>query len=296
MTEIAYRIQGAGEPLLLVAGTAFAGATWPPGMIELLAARYTVITFDHRGTGATPPSSEPYSTRLFAADAVQLLEHLSASPAHVIGHSMGGRVAQWIALDSPRSVRSLVLAASGSGGRGAVTGVPLRQALGLAEKGYRRYMDEQLRATFFTPEAARSAEADWLVETFWRTRPSLEDYLKHVVARQQHDTADVLDRVRHPSLVVVGDRDTHVGGTGSHLEQSRYLAANLPAADYMELPGVAHGYFWQATDESTRAVMDWLAALPPPHSGSSDPGRAGADTQAPPAREAPPRRRPAGSP
>jgi pimeloyl-ACP methyl ester carboxylesterase len=271
----AFQVRGQGPPLLLIAGTGFAGATWPERMLELLAAERTVIWFDARGTGRTPGTPGPYSTREFAADALELLGHLGLEPAAVLGHSMGGRVAQWMAIDAPGAVRCLVLAATGPGpfrpGETASSGVPLAQALGLARLGYERYAVEHIRETFFTPEAARSEAADRLVEVWLQTRPSLEDFLKHVVARQEHRTTELLDRITRPALVLVGDRDTFAGGHGSHLEQSRYLAAHLPDADYREVPGAAHGLFWEATERSVGAVLEWLRA----RDGAGQPLRAG---------------------
>ena len=259
---IAHSVRGSGEPIILIAGTGFSGSTWHPRFVELLAERFAVITFDHRGTGDSPGTADSYSTRLFASDALALLASLGHESAHVLGHSMGGRVAQWMALDRPQAVRSLILAASGPGkfrrSQSAVTGIPVKQALGLIEKGYQRYLDEHIRATFFTPQRERSPEADWLIGTHWANRPSLEEYLKHIAARQGHRTTNLLARIRQPTLVLVGERDTHAGGTGSHLEQSRYLSTHLPSAQYQELKGASHGYFWESIDTSANAVLDWM--------------------------------------
>src|SRR5438105_1507167 len=136
---IAYALRGTGVPLLLVAGTGYPGATWPAAVLEPLARRHTVLTFDQRGTGATPPSATKYSTRVFAADALGLLDALELDAAHVAGHSMGGRVAQWMALERPDRVRTLVLAATGPGqfrdDRPVARGVPVHTAVELIEKG-----------------------------------------------------------------------------------------------------------------------------------------------------------------
>ena len=112
---IAHQLRGRGIPIVLVAGTGYPGATWPPEFVDRLTGRHAVLTFDQRGIGATPPSVERYSTRLFARDALGLMDALGLEPAHVLGHSMGGRVAQWMALDRPDRIRTLVLAASGPG-------------------------------------------------------------------------------------------------------------------------------------------------------------------------------------
>lgn len=263
--ELGYDIQGAGPPLLLVAGTGYPGATWLPAFVDPLRERCTVIRFDHRGTGVSSSTPEPYTTRQFAADAAALCQELGyRSGVHVLGHSMGGRVAQWMALDAPQLVASLVLAASGPGqyrpDRPLHRGVPLRMIEELVEHGYEGYMRTHIRETFFPEDfAASDPEAvAALVDAFWSHAPSLHDYLKHVVARQQHQTAELLDDIRLPVLLLVGDEDTEARGTGSHLEQSRYLAERLPDARLVELQGVSHGYFWQWPARLAAIVGDWV--------------------------------------
>jgi pimeloyl-ACP methyl ester carboxylesterase len=261
----AYELRGSGDPLVLVAGTGYPGATWPPVVVDRLAKRHTVVTFDHRGTGATPAGSERYSTRGFAADAVGLIDALGLAPAHVVGHSMGGRVAQWMAIDQPNRLRSLVLAATGPGqfrdDRPVTRGIPVHTALHLIERGYERYMSEHIASTFFTPEfvAADPDRVEWLVRAFWDHRPTLEEYLRHIVARQEHQTAERLADITAPTLVLVGDRDTHVAGTGVHRDQSTFLAEHIAGSVLAVLPGVTHGYFWQAPDETVAVILDWTA-------------------------------------
>ena len=263
---IAYARRGNGVPLLLVAGTGYPGATWHPDLLDALAAQHTVVTFDHRGTGATAPSQGRYSTRQFAADALGLLDALGLDTAHVVGHSMGGRAAQWMALEHPARVRSLVLAATGPGqfrpDRPVTRGVPVHAAVELAEKGYERYMRDHIAATFFTPEFAREHPdvVTWLHDAFWRNRPDLENYLRHVVARQEHQTAERLSEIRVPTLVVIGDRDSVVMGTGAHTEQSDYLAQHIPGATRRVIAGAAHGFFWSHPERTVEVLLEWTAA------------------------------------
>jgi pimeloyl-ACP methyl ester carboxylesterase len=262
---MAYRTQGEGPALLMVAGTGYPGGTWYPELLDRLATRHTVITYDHRGTGGTTGPTGEFSTRTLAADALGLLGALDVPSAHVLGHSMGGRVAQWMALDDPARVRSLVLAASGPGAlpgsTGHTLGVPVAAATGLVEEGYEAYVRRVQRETFFTEEfaAAQPDVVEWLARAFWAGRPSVRDYFQHVAARQQHSTVERLAEIRQPVLVLVGERDTHRRGTGSHLEQSEYLAKELPDADLVVLPGVKHGYFWETPEPAAHVVLGWLA-------------------------------------
>lgn len=264
--SMGYSLRGSGPPLVLIAGTAFPGATWDDDLVGPLAADHTVLTFDHRATGSTPATEARLSTRLFARDTVGLMDALGLPAAHILGHSMGGRVAQWIALERPDRVRSLILAATGPGqfrdDRPVTRGIPLHTAKGLIELGYERYMREHIASTFFTPEfvTAHPERVERLVSLFWEHRPDLEGYLRHVIARQEHQTADRLAELTQPALVLIGDRDTQIMGTGSHWEQSAYLLEHLPNATRRVVEDTAHGYFWQRPERTVELIREWTAA------------------------------------
>jgi pimeloyl-ACP methyl ester carboxylesterase len=122
-------------------------------------------------------------------------------------------------------------------------------------------MQKAIAGSFFTPEfvEANPGTVQALVAAFWVNRPSLENYLKHVIARQQHQTAEMLHQITMPSLVLIGDRDTGLGGTGSHVEQSHYLAERLPNARLHVIRDTAHGYFWQKPDETMTVIRAFLS-------------------------------------
>jgi pimeloyl-ACP methyl ester carboxylesterase len=264
-TRVAHDIRGTGSPLLLVAGTGYPGSTWRlPEFVDELARHHTVITFDHRGTGDIPAGDAEFSTRSLAADACALLRSLDLGPAHVVGHSMGGRVGQWMALDAPDLLRSLVLAASGPGGAGnpdQPVGLPLSAMTAMIEQGYRGYMEAHIEATFFTSEfaAANPDRVRWLVDAFWEHRPSVRNYLQHMSARQNHDTGSLLGQITVPTLVLVGEADVRKGPTGSHVDQSRFLHAGIPGSTLQLLPGLSHGMFWQAPETVVDALVNWTS-------------------------------------
>lgn len=263
--EMSYSVQGRGSALLLVAGTGYPGATWCPELLDLMASDHTVVTYDHRGTGDTVGETDGLTTRGLAADALGLLQALDIDSAHVLGHSMGGRVAQWMALDGGPRVTSVILAASGPGplpgSTGHTRGVPAAAAAGMVELGYQEYVRRVQRQTFFTEQfcVEQPASVEWLAQAFWEHRPSVLDYFRHVAARQEHDTVDRLQDIHQRCLVLVGDLDTHRRGTGSHVEQSQYLASALPDATLSLLPDVKHGFLWQEPASAYGRIKSWLA-------------------------------------
>jgi pimeloyl-ACP methyl ester carboxylesterase len=141
--------------------------------------------------------------------------------------------------------------------------VPLHTAVAMVELGYEGYMAAHIRDTFFTPEfaAEHPERVAWLVRAFWERRPTLESYLRHVIARQEHQTADRLAEIALPTLVLIGDRDRHVGGTGVHWEQSEHLLTHIPGARRRVVEGGSHGYLWQMPQETARLLLEWTAEL-----------------------------------
>ena len=102
--EIYYEATGKGTPFLFLSETACDGAVWNLYQTPEFARDHCVVTLDYRGTGLSGKPSAKYSTAMFAEDAVAVLDHLGLDGAIVCGHSMGGRVAQLLALDHPGKV------------------------------------------------------------------------------------------------------------------------------------------------------------------------------------------------
>lgn len=109
--RVSYDIVGTGEPLLLIAGLGGSSAFWS-GIVPLLQGRFRVITFDHRGTGRSERPGGRYSIDRIALDAAEILDAEGCDSTNVIGHSTGGMIAQYLALDRPDAVRRLVFSGS----------------------------------------------------------------------------------------------------------------------------------------------------------------------------------------
>ena len=263
--RIYYESFGDGVPFLFVSGTGWPGEPWKLHQVPAFTDCYRVIVYDHRGVGKSDVPDEPYSTRQFAADAANLLDAIGVKqPAHIIGHSMGGRVCQWLALDYPEKVRSMILAASGSGAMGCddyPRGLTLHSVESLIENGYEQHMRRHFKSSFFFPAQyvqQHPKVVERLFETFWEHRPMLRPYLRHVIARNQHETGDLLRKIFVPTLVLVGSEDIAQSDTGSHVRSSEYLRDHIPGAHFAVVEGCGHGFFWQKPEATNRIIREWL--------------------------------------
>lgn len=263
--KLYYETFGDGVPFLFVSGTGWPGAPWKLQQVPAFSDRYRVIVYDHRGVGKSDAAKGPYSTRQFAQDAIHLLDAIGVKePTHMIGHSMGGRVCQWMAIDHPRRVRSLILAASGSGAMGFPDyprGLTVNTVEGLITRGYKEHMRHHFESKFFFPEAfvkAHPEVLDKLFNVFWQNAPKIEPYLEHVIARNRHETGELLEQIRVPTLCVVGGDDKAESDTGNHVQSSEHLREHIQGAEFKVIEGCGHGFFWQKPEETNRVIRDWL--------------------------------------
>jgi pimeloyl-ACP methyl ester carboxylesterase len=263
--KLYYESFGAGVPFLFVSGTGWPGEPWKLKQVAALTDRYRVIVYDHRGVGKSDAPKGPYSTRQFAQDAICLLDSIGIKePAHVIGHSMGGRVCQWMAIDHPARVRSMIQAASGSGSMGLPDyprGLTANTCESLITRGYREHMWHHFQSKFFFPEAFVKANPEVLTKlfkAFWDNAPKIEPYLWHVIARNQHETGEYLHQITAPTLCLVGSEDRVDADTGSHVTTSEYLRDHIKGAEFKAIGGCGHGFFWQKPQETNRIIREWL--------------------------------------
>lgn len=263
--KLYYESFGDGVPFLFVSGTGWPGAPWKLKQVPVFSDRYRVIVYDHRGVGKSDAPRGPYSTRQFADDAIRLLDAIGIKePVHIIGHSMGGRVCQWMAIDHPARVRSMILAASGSGAMGSPDyprGLTANTVEGLVGHGYKAHMRHHFESKFFFPEAFVKAHPeilDELFKVFWENAPKIEPYLEHVIARNRHETGELLHKIAVPTLCIVGGEDKAESDTGNHVRSSEYLRDHIQGAEYRVIEGCGHGFFWQKPEETNRIIRDWL--------------------------------------
>jgi 3-oxoadipate enol-lactonase len=253
--EMYYVEAGAGEPLLLIMGFGGDHTAWA-FQIAALATRYRVIAFDNRGVGQTDVPDQPYTTRLMALDALGLMDALEVDGAHVIGISMGGMIAQELALKRPERVRSLHLGCT------LARPDPYLLALNAAWREMRIAMGREatlrtLALWLFSPTTF--AERPELLETLLQTSlanphpQTLTGFLRQGEAVAAHDTLERLATIRCPTLVSVAEDDILVPP-----RFSRALASRILGAELQVIPAAGHGYFLERPDAFNQLSLDFL--------------------------------------
>ncbi|MBW0101903.1 alpha/beta fold hydrolase [Pseudonocardia sp. KRD291] len=250
--RIAFDVQGSGEPLVLLAGQANSRHWWDPVRADL-SGSFATIAIDALGTGASDtPGHAEWGTRRFARDVVAVLDELGIARAHVYGTSMGGRVAQWVAVDTPERVGALVLGCTTGGGAGGVPADP-----------------DVLRPLAADPDTARQALTDLMVGPHWRrAHPGPLSVLgddtmtararrEHRRASARHDAWDVLPGVTAPTLVLHGTDDAF-----APVRNGTLLAERIPGAILHLFEGARHAYFLERRGEASAVVLDFLDAHP----------------------------------
>lgn len=251
-TRIGFDVLGSGEPLVLLAGQANSRHWWDPIRADFAAVHRTVAP-DTAGTGdSDEPVDGRYAVDRFAADVVAVLDELGIGRAHVYGTSMGGRVAQRLALDHPDRVGALVVGCTSPGGAGGLVADPeVVRPLALSKRQAR----EALVDLMFTPEYVRRHTGPYHV--LGDPGMSLAARRGHKRASDAHDAWDELPGITAPTLVLHGSADLF-----SPVDNARRLAARIPGAELVIFEGARHAYFEEFRDQATPAVLDFLARHP----------------------------------
>jgi pimeloyl-ACP methyl ester carboxylesterase len=261
--DMYYEVHGSGEPLVLIPSTAFACNVWYRQVPER-GRRLQLIVMDPRGVGRTTHASGFYTVEQMAYDVVALLDVLGLDSAHVLGHSMGGRIALAMTLDFPGRVRSLIMAASGSGpaarpGAGTYPGLSIGFIGELVEKGFEKHIrDELIDTDTYLTDAFRASRPDETREFYDAASmhyAKWPEFLRLVAARQNYEGTHRLGDIKVPVLIAVGDKDT---GGSNHVYQANAMKSRIPHAEMKMLPGQSHGFFWEAPEETNRWIAEWV--------------------------------------
>ena len=253
--ELAYELLGAGAPLVMIHG-AQGDQSMFAAMAKEFAAGYRVLTFDQRGSGLSEKPDIPYSMAMFADDTAALMDHLKMSPAHIIGVSMGGMIAQEFALRYPNKVRSLVLGCTTPGGPqsiraggGALASAYSTQPMTAEERG-----KALAEAAFTKGYLVKHPEIITSMIEARRSRPIDTTGFGHrMKAASEHNTYDRLEELRCPTLVITGKDDALISW-----ENSRVLAERIKGAEQVILEPAGHCFWLEQPEKSRDAIAGFI--------------------------------------
>jgi 3-oxoadipate enol-lactonase len=243
-------------PLLLIMGL---GATlaWWWRLIPLLSSRFRTIVYDNRGVGRSDVPSGPYAIPAMAEDAVAVMDAAGIASAHVFGASMGGMIAQELALTHPSRVRSLVLGCTACGGRQSV---PARKEVGAA-LGARANMTREeamwvMAPYIFDAGTAREVVAEDIAVRLGATVTNDGYFAQLAAVRAWSGTHDRLPGITMPTLVIHGETDELVPP-----ENGRIIAKAIPGSRLVMIPRASHIFFTDQFQASSAALLSFLDSL-----------------------------------
>lgn len=253
--QLFYVEQGRGYPVVLIHGLAGDHSAWTP-QIEQLSTAHRVIALDNRGAGRSTQLDEPVSTEDLARDTLGLMDRLGVARAHVVGRSMGGAVAQHMALLAPERIQSLALCASF--GKLDPLGVRvltnMREALewrGDWKDHARHSVQNFVSAEFFNEQPARVAEIERLIGGETRL-PACYQRQNH--ACLQHDLLDQLGRIACPTLILAGGRDPICS-----LTATRWMSERIPGSRTVIFEKSSHFFLMEEPEKFRATLAEWLA-------------------------------------
>jgi 3-oxoadipate enol-lactonase len=223
-------VTGRGDPLLFLSGYAV-----PAAALDVVKApfssHFSCITFDYPGSGVARPPVLPLTIPSLAASAVCLLDHLGLESAHVYGMSMGGLVAQEMAIRFPERVRGLVLGATTPGGPNARRTDPW---------------------TFVSAMSSIKSQVDGAHKV------RISGMLYQGYAAMLHDSSTRLDQIQARTLIIHGERDVLVPVANACL-----LHEKIPRSSLTVLPGASHSYAFDDPSSSAAVVLEWFQRSKP---------------------------------
>jgi len=243
--------RGDAEPLLLLMGLGGSHRSWGEPFLSQLERSFRVIALDHRGTGRSTRGTGEYSIGGLADDAAQVISQIGLTKANVFGLSLGGMVAQELAIRHPDRVNGLVLASTTCGGREAIWPNPSArrrfiEGIGIGESAWPLVVTPR----FATENAAFLRRIGWETLTAG-TLPSVLG--EQARAIRGFSTYDRLPSISAPSLIMTGDSDVLIPPANAHL-----LRRRIPGAEGAVVRDAGHVFVWEAPDRAASEVARFL--------------------------------------
>lgn len=257
--SISYDVDGQGEPLVLIMGFSGQRLGWI-FQKRVFRKHFQVITFDNRGVGRSDKPSGPYSMRMMADDTVGLMDHLGIKKANILGVSMGGMIAQEVAINYPERVRKLVLGCTFArrdeqGGHSPEYHKALGVEEGCSADELRSVAIRRVLTTVFSLALNNRLYrmiVTPLSKVYVRLLPT-NGVRAQFEAIIDHDTLDRLHSIKAPTLVITGTQDRLIRPRSSEV-----IANTIPNAKLARVSGGSHTFFVEKKSRFNREVLAFL--------------------------------------
>ena len=274
--EMAYKMFGKGDPILLIQGVGGSMGSWEPSILKELSSNHTVIIFDNRGVGNTTIGTKPFSIQQFANDTAGLLDALKIQKANVLGYSMGSFIAQQFVLTHPEKVDRLVLIASTCGGKENVPNSP--EVLELAKK----LLSSVVNNTSIDPQEVKKTISLSYGPTWIKLHPDIleniptnttdlllsgigpDTYIQQEKITQNWKSTNwsgicnQLPNIAKPTLVITGTEDVTIPAANSLI-----IAEKIPGAWLVQMKNAGHQITSQYPDEIGKILNTFLMTTSP---------------------------------
>jgi pimeloyl-ACP methyl ester carboxylesterase len=271
--DIAYKMIGKGDSILLFNGASDSMDSWDPSFLTGLSSNHTVIVFDSRGIGNTTTGSKPYSMQQLANDTAGLMDALKIQQADVFGYSLGGETAQQFTVSYPEKVNRLILVATTCGGKDSIPKPPEFKKL------QTEMVNKSLNNVSISQEEMKSLVSASLGSGWIRLHPESVDIPTNITLQQMkpglspdamknqmnigfaweatnwNGACDELAKIAKPTLVITGTDDNNYMPHANAL----VIAGKIPGAWLVQIKDAGHAVMDQYPDEISKILNTFLS-------------------------------------
>ncbi len=248
--NINYQVEGQGEPLVMLAGLAMDRKGWQY-QVSSFKKQYQIITFDNRGVGKSEKPGGAYSPQIMAEDTIQLMDCLNIKKAHILGISMGGLIAQEIAIVYPKRIKKLILGSTWScqDNTNGLTPAILEAAKLPIRQGAARLVDASMDKPFDR----------WFILPILKIQCRFikESEAAGFIAQRdgvlEYNSLNRLSSIKAPTLVITGTKDRVIKSTSSDT-----IARNIPGARFVKINEGSHSVFQEMSNVFNEEVLNFL--------------------------------------
>ncbi|MFX1572765.1 MAG: alpha/beta fold hydrolase [Promethearchaeota archaeon] len=253
-----YEIRGDGFPIIMITGISFCLRIWDDSLIEELSKRFKVILFDNRGAGQTDISEGEFTIKMMADDTAGLMEILNIERAHILGFSMGGMIAQELALNFPQKVEKLILWGTACGGRKSIPPdlAAYKFLIGAIEDLTPERIAKSTIPLAFTRDFIENNPKyiNDKIQRILKCRIPFSSYARQAKAMFNFNTCRRLKKMDIPTLIMQGKKDILVPAKNGEI-----LAELIPRAKLVLFEQSAHAIFPHEPDLFLKVLIQFIS-------------------------------------